>query len=93
MKKADGRVTGILVAIIIHLIAGIAFMLIQIGSLNTKEYTKEYQIALEDISEPENKTTKPEILGTSLEKIFQGDQDVLNIARNIANQPDVKINA
>ena len=93
MRKVDGRVTGILVAIIIHLIAGITFMLIQIGSLNTKEYTKEYQIALEDISEPEKKITKPEFQGTSIEKIFQGDQDVLNIARNIANQPDVKINA
>jgi hypothetical protein len=93
MRKVEGKVTGILVAIIIHLIAGIAFMLIQIGALDIKEYSKEYQIALEDVQEPEKKRVPTEIQGTLFEKIFKGDQDVMNIARNIANQPDVKINA
>lgn len=93
MRKVEGKVTGLLVAIIIHLIAGIAFMLIQIGSLNIKEYSKEYQIALEDVPVPEKKAAPAEVQGSSLEKIFQGDQDIMNIARNIANQPDVKINA
>ena len=93
MRKFEGKAAGILGAIIIHLIAGIIFMLVQIGTLNIKEYSKEYQIALEEISEPEKKIMPADIQGASLEKIFQGDQEVLNIARNIANQPDVKINA
>ena len=93
MRKAEGKVTGLLVAIIIHLIAGITFMLIQIGSLDIKEYSKEYQIALEEAPVPEKKALPADIQGSSLEKIFQGDLDVMNIARNIANQPDVKINA
>jgi hypothetical protein len=93
MRKFEGKTAGILGAIIIHLIAGIIFMVVQIGALNIKEYSKEYQIALEDISEPEKKIMPADIQGASLEKIFQGDQEVLNIARNIANQPDVKINA
>lgn len=68
-------------------------MLIQIGSLDIKEYSKEYQIALEEVPIPQKKAVPAEIQGSSLEKIFQGDQDVMNIARNIANQPDIKINA
>lgn len=93
MRKSDGKVAGILGAVIIHLIAGIIFMLVQIGSLNINQYTKEYQIALEDISEPEKRISVTDQQGTYVDKMFQEDQDVLNIARNIANQPDVKINA
>jgi hypothetical protein len=89
----EGKIAGILGAVIIHLLAGITFMLVQIGSLDINEYTKEYQIALEDISEPEKKVTLTDPRGTSIERIFSGDQEVLNIARNLANQPDVKINA
>ena len=93
MKKNEGKIAGILGAVIIHLIAGIIFMSAQIGTLKLSERTKEYQIALEDISEPVKKITVDNQQGTSIEKIFNGDQDVLNIARNLANQPDLKINA
>jgi hypothetical protein len=93
MRIIGGKVAGILGAIIVHLIAAIIFMVVQIGTLNINEYTREYQIALEDISEPEKKESQSVIQGASLEKIFQGDQEILNIARNLANQPDVKINA
>jgi hypothetical protein len=93
MKKYEGRLVGILGAIIIHLIAGIIFMVVKIGTLNINEYTKEYQIALEEISQPEKKDISSEVMSTSIEKIFQGDQEMLNIARNLASQPDVKINA
>jgi hypothetical protein len=93
MRKNGAKISGILGAIIIHLTAGIVFMLVQMGTLNIKEYTKEYQIALEDATETEKKVTLTYPHGTSLERIFQGDQEVLNIARNLANQPDVKINA
>jgi hypothetical protein len=91
MRIIGGKVAGILGAIIVHLIAAIIFMVVQIGTLNINEYTREYQIALEDISEPEKKESQSVIQGASLEKIFQGDQEILNIARNLANQADVKI--
>jgi hypothetical protein len=94
MRKYDNRYVAILGAIIIHLIAGIIFMIVKIGTLNINAYSREYQIALEDISEPPVKEIKPEVMSSSSEKIFQEkEQDILNIARNIANQPDVKINA
>jgi hypothetical protein len=93
MRKIEGKLAGILGAIIVHLVAAIIFMVVQIGTLDINEYTREYQIALEDISEPEKKEFQSIVQGTSLEKIFQGDQEILNIARNLANQPDVKINA
>lgn len=93
MIKDRGRLVGILGAIIIHLIAGIIFMVVKIGTLNINKYTKEYQIALENISEPVKQEIKSEVMGTSIERIFKGDQDMLNIARNLANKPDVKINA
>jgi hypothetical protein len=93
MVRNRGKIAGIFGAVIIHLIAGIAFMLIQLGSLNIKEYTKEYQIALEEVPEPSRNIMIKDQQGTSIERIFQGDQDVLNIARNLANRPDPKINA
>jgi hypothetical protein len=93
MKKYNGRLVGILGAIIVHLIAGIIFMMVKIGTLSINKYTKEYQITLEDISEPAKQEIRSEVMGTSIEKILKGDQDMLNIARNLANQPDVKINA
>lgn len=93
MKRSDGKIAGILGAVIIHLIAGIIFMLLQIGKLNLNERNKEYQIALEDKSEPVKENTIADQQGTSVEKIFKGDQEVLNIARNLANQPDMKVNA
>jgi hypothetical protein len=93
MVSNNGKITGILGAVIIHLIAGILFMLVKLGSLDIKEYTREYAVALEEKSVPENPKIVTDSKGTSIEKIFQGDQEVLNIARNLANQPDVKINA
>jgi hypothetical protein len=93
MRKNGGKIAGILGAVIIHLTAGIIFMLVQMGSLNINELTKEYQIALEDISEPEKEVLPADMQGVSTDKIFQGDQEILNIVRNIANQPDEKINA
>src|SRR5512133_1649454 len=92
MTKPDGKISGILGAIILHLIAAIIFMAVKIGTLNVDKRTREYHIALEEIPEPEKKVPLQEQQGTSIEKIFRGDQEILNIARNIANQPDMKIN-
>jgi hypothetical protein len=91
MKKYDGRLVGILGAVIIHLVAGIIFMIVQIGSLNTREITREYQIALEDPSEAKKDDNKKAAGSYSVEQVLRGDQELLNIARNLANQPDIKI--
>jgi hypothetical protein len=93
MRKNEGKIAGILGAIIFHLLAGIIFMVVQIGTLNINQYAREYQIALEEVPVPENKEIPLDIRGTSIERIFQGDMEILNIARNIANQPDPKINS
>jgi hypothetical protein len=93
MKLGEGRVAGILGAVILHLLAGIIFMLVQIGSLKMEARAREFPVALEDNSEPVKRATVTFQQGTSIEKIFKGDQAILNIARNLANQPDVKINA
>lgn len=91
MKKDDSRLAGILGAVIIHLTAAIIFMLLKIGTLNIKEYTREYQIALEEPVESENQESRDLIAPGSLEQILGNDQEMLNIARNLARQPDVKI--
>jgi len=93
MRKIEGRLAGILGAIIIHLFAGIIFMIVKIGTLHINEYAKEYQIALEEIAQPEQKVTGSELMSASIGKTFREEQEMMNIARNIANQPDVKINA
>lgn len=93
MKIFEGKIAGILGAVIIHLIAGIVFMLVQLGSLKINDNTREYQVALEQIPEPPKKAPLSSEQGTSLARMFQGDPEIMNIARNIANQPDVKINA
>jgi hypothetical protein len=92
MKTYDGKLVGILGAVILHLSAGIIFMIVQIGALNNKEIAREYQIALEDINEIKKDQSKPVTGNFSVEQVLRGDQELLNIARNLANQPDVKIN-
>jgi TonB family protein len=91
MKRYDGKLAGILGAVIIHLIAGIIFMIIQIGSLSSKEVSHEYQIALEDNQEVKQAEPSKTTGNYSVEQVLRGDQELLNIARNLANQPDVKI--
>ena len=43
-------------------------------------------------SSPENKDKLIELPATTVEKILQGDEEMLNIARNLANKGDPKIN-
>jgi hypothetical protein len=93
MRKYKGRLAGVLGAVIVHLSAGIIFMVVKIGSLNFKEYTREYQVALEEMSQPEIKNIKLEMTLTSAEQFLQEDRQMLDIARNLANKPDPKINA
>jgi hypothetical protein len=93
MRKYDGRVVGLLGALILHLTAAIIFLTVKIGKLNIKEYAREYEIVLEDNSEPVNEEPGEVRKPATLEQIFSDDPEMLNIARNIANRPDVQINA
>jgi TonB family protein len=92
MKKYDGKLVGILGAIIVHLIAAIIFMLVKISSLNIKEYSKEYELTLEEPIVQQDQLKPNQQAYTNVEQILSGDQELLNIARNLAKQPDVNIN-
>jgi outer membrane biosynthesis protein TonB len=90
MIKNEGRLAGILGAIIIHLIAGIIFMSFQLKSLKNN-INRSYIIELEQepqLQPKENPEKKPE----TLEKILQDDPEMLNIAKNLASKSDQKIN-
>jgi hypothetical protein len=93
MKKYEGRLVGILGTVIIHLIAAIIFMSFQISSLNN-EIKEVFQVefAPEEAIKTENKEKLLTLPATTIEKILQGDQEMLNIARNLANKGDPKIN-
>ena len=93
MKKYEGKLAGILGTIIVHLIAAIIFMSFQISSLNNEmKDVLQLEFAPEDITSPENKDKLIELPATTVEKILQGDEELLNIARNLANKGDPKIN-
>jgi hypothetical protein len=93
MKKHEGRLVGILGTVIIHLIAAIIFMSFQISSLHN-EIQEVFQVEFvpEDATRPENKEKLIALPATTVEKILQGDQEMLNIARNLANKGDPRIN-
>jgi hypothetical protein len=93
MKKFEGKMAGILGTVIIHLIAAIIFMSFQLGSLH-KEMQDVFQVEItpEDELPPEKKDRLLELPGTTVEKVLQGDQEMLNIAKNLANKGDPKIN-
>jgi hypothetical protein len=90
MKKYEGRLVGILGTVILHLIAGIIFMSFQIKSLqidNSDEFVVEFMPA-EDI---DDKGKLIELPVTTIEKLLQGDQEMLNIARNLSNKNEERI--
>jgi hypothetical protein len=93
MRGYDGRLVGIFGTLIIHLIAGIIFMLFKVGSLkkeNHELFTMELQPV--EMTEPP-KEKVPEERVTTAEKVVQGDKELMNIARNLANKSEQKINA
>ena len=88
----EGRLVGILGAVIIHLIAGIIFMSFQIKSLRqTRTDNFMVEFAAEKEIEPTQKLI--ELPAASVEKILEDDPEMLNIARNLSNKADQKINA
>lgn len=93
MKKLEGKLAGILGTVIIHLVAAIIFMSFQISSLHN-EIRDMFQVGIVPDEEilPANKEKLIELPATSVEKVLQGDEEMLNIARNLANKGDQKIN-
>jgi hypothetical protein len=93
MKNYEGKIVGILGTVVIHLAAAIIFMLFQIRALNI-ERKNEFIVEFAEYK-PEVQDEKEKLINlptTSIEKILQGEDDLLNIARNLANKPDVQIN-
>jgi hypothetical protein len=93
MKNLDGKIVGILGTVIIHLVAAIIFMFFQIRTLNI-DHSKEFTIEFAEYTptETDEKEKLIELPATSIERILQGDEDMLNIARNLANKPEEQIN-
>lgn len=91
MKKYEGRLVGILGTIIIHLIVGIIFMAFQLKSIQS-EMTQIFEVELSPQVESDNPETKVVLPPTSVEKILSGDEEMLNIARNLANRSEQTIN-
>lgn len=93
MKKYEGKHVGILGSVIIHLIAAIIFMSFQLSSLhNEMKDVFQVEFTPEELIKPENKANLIQVPATTIEKVLQGDQEMLNIARNLANKGDPKIN-
>jgi hypothetical protein len=91
MTKNDGKLVAVLGTVIIHLIAGILFMSFQISSLHN-DSSEMFQVEIAPVEETEKKTKIIELPATTVERVLQGDDEMLNIARNLANKSDQKIN-
>lgn len=92
MKDYKGKIIGILGTVIFHLVAAIFFMLFQIRSLNI-DLSNEFIIEFAEES-PDNRQDKEKLIelpAKGIEQVLQGDEELLNIARNLANKPDVQI--
>lgn len=93
MIKNEGKLVGILGTVIIHLIAGILFISFQINALHNK-ISAEYELELARVDEPVTKNDKLiELPATTIERILKGDNEMLDIARNLANKSEEKIDA
>jgi hypothetical protein len=90
MRNNEGRLAGILGTVIIHLVAALIFMSFQLHSIK-KELSDEFNIEFAAIEEDEEQDQLIELPATSIEKILHDDEELLNIARNLANRPDVNI--
>ncbi len=87
--KEEGKIVGILGTLIIHLIAGIIFMSFKVDSLK-KKLAEQFEIEFEVIEDPVNDEKLIELPG-SVEQLFADDDEMLNIARNLANKSDATV--
>jgi hypothetical protein len=92
MRKRDGKLVGVLGTVIIHLIAAIIFMSFQIKAINRPE-SEEILFDFTNPAEPEIIKKEIELPPTQIEKILKGDEEMLNIARNLSNKSEQKIDA
>jgi hypothetical protein len=90
MKNLKGKLVGILGTVIVHLIAAIIFMSFQIRSLKIN-HSDEFIVEFSPVDESEKEENLIELPASAIERILQGDEEMLNIARNLANKPAVKI--
>ncbi|MFZ0280800.1 MAG: hypothetical protein WAL29_04075 [Bacteroidales bacterium] len=90
MRKYEGKIVGILGTVIVHLLAGIIFMSFQLQSLK-KELKQEFEIEFLAVEEPVEENKIIELPPTSVENILKDDIEMLNIARNLANKSEEKI--
>jgi hypothetical protein len=91
MKKYDARLVGIFGTVIIHLIAAILFMSFQINKIK-KDISHEFQLEFAPEEAIDKKEKLVELPSTSVERVLKGDDEMLNIARNLANKTEEKIN-
>jgi hypothetical protein len=91
MRRYEGRLVGILGTLIIHLIAGIIFISLQIRSLH-RDISNEFNVEFAPVEETETKEKLLELPATTVERVLKGDDEMLNIARNLANKSEEKIN-
>ncbi len=92
MKRYNGKITAILGTIIIHLIAGIVFMSLKLYSLKTREdKIQKFEIEFAAVEEAKKQQKAPEPPPTSVENVLHDDKEMLNIARNLANKSEEKI--
>ncbi|MBK9391479.1 MAG: hypothetical protein IPN68_15310 [Bacteroidetes bacterium] len=91
MKNYEGKLVGILGTVIFHLIVAIIIMSFQLRSLKVQSRD---MFEIEFLAEEKTKEDEQlkEIPVTSIEKILQGDEEMLNIARNLANKADPRVN-
>lgn len=93
MRKNDGRLVGLLGTLIIHLLAAVIFMSFKIRNLQQEQadiFTVEFQ-EVEQSPSGEKEDQVVQLPATSVEKILQGDNEMVNIARNLANRSDQNI--
>ena len=93
MEKTDGRLIGILGTVIIHLIVGIIIMAVKISELHIKaNLILDLELFTEFENEDRNEEFRlPESRITTIERALQGDAELINIARNLANRADPAI--
>jgi len=92
MRKRDGRLVGILGTVIIHLIAAIIFMSFQLKSIDKPE-SEQIIVDFSETPVPEIITKEIELPPDQIERILKGDEEMLNIARNLSNKSEQKIDA
>jgi hypothetical protein len=88
--KNEGIVVGILGTVIFHLVAAIIFMSFKLYSL---EKTPLDGFAVEFVQYEEKGPEKKliELPVSGIEKIVYDDQELLNLARNLANKPEEQV--